>query len=554
MAITDDTSSTAPPDEPEEPGPEGRKGTSEAPVLPKLGVLGTLRFVWRQLTSMRVALMLLMLLAVAAVPGSIFPQNRINPSSVTSYLLDHPTVGPTLRKLGMFDVYNSPWFSAIYLLLFISLIGCVLPRSRQHWQAMRQGPTIVPRRLARLPEHRELTLDDDVLAGRTAEQVLAAARNRLRRKGYRTRVTDGDPLALSAERGYLAETGNLVFHLALLGLLAAIAAGSFLAYSGQVIVVEGQSFSNTLVDYDSFTGGRRVDQDDLPPFSFTLNSLKVRFEEAVGGNQFGAARDFEASVDYRRDVDAPQESKVIRLNDPLDVDGARVFLVGNGYAPVITVKDGEGNVVQSDATGTPFLPVDGVYTSNGVIKAADAKPKGIGLIGVLLPTEAQNEIGQPVSVFPDAKNPRLIFTAYTGDLNMDGGTPQNVYSLDTSKMTQLKTKDGGVFSVMVKPGDTVTLPDGAGTVTFDGLKRYAAFDVRHDPTKEWVLVFAVAALVGLTLSLFVRRRRVWVRVEAQEGTSTVVQVAGLARSDGDRGLGAEVDGVLAALEQRKASR
>src|SRR5437868_3368038 len=100
-------------------------------VQPRLGFFGWLRWIWRQLTSMRTALMLLLLLAVAAIPGSVFPQNKIDAARVQTYLADHRALGPWLQKVDGFDVYASPWFSAIYLLLFVSLVGCVLPRSRQ---------------------------------------------------------------------------------------------------------------------------------------------------------------------------------------------------------------------------------------------------------------------------------------------------------------------------------------------------------------------------------------------------------------------------------------
>lgn len=109
-------------------------------ALPTLGVGGMLRWAWTQLTSMRTALFLLLLLAVAAVPGSLFPQRPANPAVVTDWIKNNPTSGPFLDAVQMFDVYSSAWFSAIYLLLFISLIGCVTPRAIAHYKAMKSQP------------------------------------------------------------------------------------------------------------------------------------------------------------------------------------------------------------------------------------------------------------------------------------------------------------------------------------------------------------------------------------------------------------------------------
>ena len=96
---------------------------AEPVTNPRLNLRGWLRWFWRQLTSMRTALLLLLLLAIAAVPGSLVPQRSSDPNGVSQYFRDHPDTAPWLDKLQAFDVYSSAWFSAIYLLLFISLIG-----------------------------------------------------------------------------------------------------------------------------------------------------------------------------------------------------------------------------------------------------------------------------------------------------------------------------------------------------------------------------------------------------------------------------------------------
>ena len=447
-----------------------------------------------------------------------------------------------LDRLGFFDVYSSVWFSAIYLLLFVSLVGCVLPRSRAHLRALRAAPPRTPRRLERLPGHARVVVD------RSSAEALDAAEATLRRARYR--VARHDDTSVSAERGYLAETGNLVFHLALLGLLVAVAAGSLLGYSGQVLVVEGTSFSNALPYYDSFTAGPRVDQGNLAPFSLTLDRMRVRFEDKATGSQFGAPREFDADLTVRDQPGAAPRAVTIHPNEPLDSGGVRVFIVGNGYAPVITVRDGTGKVAFSGPV--PFLPSGDNYKSLGVVKVPYATPRQIGLFGFLLPTYALDPAEGPVSLFPDALLPRLAMTAYVskpGEDALTTGAASSVYSLDVSRLQQLRGPDGKSLRLLVEPGATVQLPDGTGSVSFDGLRRYAALDVRYDPSKLWVLGFALAALAGVTASLFVRRRRVWVRVLPEGGAGTggrtVVEAAALARGDDPR-LAGEVRSMLAA--------
>jgi len=552
---------------------------SGPPVQPRLGAVGTARFVWRQLTSMRTALLLLLLLAVGAVPGSVVPQQDVDPAAVVTFRDEHPVLAPWLERLGFFDVYASPWFSAVYLLLFVSLVGCVLPRSRQQWTAWRARPPRTPSRLERLPEHR-------VVAAPAGGDLLETAAAALRRRRYRVEVRpEGGSGAgagrgasagsVAAERGHLRETGNLVFHLALVGLLLALAASSLLSYRAQVVVPVGQGFSNTVARYDTFDPGAWVSPDDLAPFAVGLQGLDVEFEDTPG-SQLGEPRDFEAQVQVAEPGLAPRE-EVIRVNEPLRTGGSEVYLAGNGYAPVITVTDAQDRVVYSEPT--PFLAQDAAYSSTGVVKVLGAQPDQLGFTGAFLPTAVVDERG-PRSIFPDARDPLLLLTGYRGDLgDVNDGLPVNVYELDTTSMEQLTTDDGAPWSVALRPGDSMDLPDGLGTLRFgyppegaagdatatgasataeaeDPLPRFAGLTVRHDPGRIPALVFSVLAMLGLVASLFTPRRRVFVRVSGQgsgqEGAAPRVEVAGLARGE-DAGLAAEVDALARTLASEDLS-
>ncbi len=563
-------------------------GGPQTLAAPRLGAWGWARWAWRQLTSMRTALSLLLLLAVAAVPGSILPQTSIDPTRVDAYRVAHPQLAPWLGRLGFFHVYSSAWFAAVYLLLAVSLVGCIVPRCRVHATAVRSRPPRAPRRFERLPTYARAELgacarngadvvahtDSDTGAEARADAdlsaVLGRARAALRSRRFRVVVDPApgpgadpdrntpkpgagtveagggtvEPVVVGsvcAERGYLAETGNLLFHLALLVLLVVIALGNLMTWSGQALVVVGDGFSDVVPQFDSLHTGPWVHRADLPPFSFSLNDVRVRFDTDPVPGEFGAPRDFAATLTVRSSPGAAPRTTTVRVNDPLTVGGTRVFLVGNGYAPVITVRDGQGRVAFSGPV--PFLPRDSVYTSNGVVKVPDARPTALGLVGFLLPTAAQEPDGMPVSVFPDARDPRLLLTAWAGDLGLDSGVPQSVYTLDTAHLRQLKETNGTPFRVALAVGQRASLPEGLGSVSFDGVRRYAVFDLHDDPTKGWVLAAALTALAGIMLSLFVRRRRIWVKVLTSGSGPTVVEVAGLARGE-DGALLAVVRSVL----------
>jgi cytochrome c biogenesis protein len=501
----------------------------EPPRLPGLGWLELARWAWRQLTSMRTALFLLFLLALGAVPGSVFPQRGNNSGDVLAYLVQHPRLGPLLDRLGMFDVFGSAWFAAVYLLLFVSLAGCVIPRSLVHARAMRAQPPPAPRNLARLPQHRSY------VTAAPPERVLDAARAALAGRRWRLAAATGErsaPGSVAAEKGYARETGNLVFHLALIVLLIGVAVGSLFGTKGSVLVVDGAGFANTLTRFDSFTAGRAANTDDLPPFSFVMTKFTATYER--GGPQDGAPRSFKANLLVRDTPTSSPRPVTVEVNKPLTIGGTKVFLIGHGYAPVVTVRDGNGRVVLSGPV--PFLPRDSKFLSQGVIKAADARPTQFGFRGLFLPTAAVDPVRGGISTYPAADSPGLLLTLFVGDLGEDDGVSQSVYQLDTTKM-----KPAGAKGMRI--GDVWTLPGGVGSISFDGYKEFASFSIAHDPGKDPVFLAAMTALTGLMLSLFVRRRRIWVRATGQGDGRTLVTVGGLAKTEAG-GLAGEVDALM----------
>ncbi|QTV80105.1 cytochrome c biogenesis protein ResB [Microbacterium sp. NIBRBAC000506063] len=521
-------------------------------VQPRLGVTGWLRWGWRQLTSMRTALVLLLILAIAAIPGSLFPQRMADPNGVTQWRADNPDLFPVLDALDLFDVYMSPWFSAIYLLLFISLIGCVIPRIKHHAKALRAQPPRTPVRLARLDDHREVSRESEN-PDAAASAAVDTAETQLKSLGYRVARFDGrGTYSVSAERGYWRETGNLVFHLALVGVLVTVGVGGGYSYTGQQVIVEETTFVNTLLDYSSIQRGRFVTEEALEPYAITLDSFDVSYVPA-GSPGAGQAGDFAANITVR-DADGEVWSDAVRVNHPLPVAGDSIYLLGNGYAPTITVRNAEGTVIFRD--DVPFLPQDSAMTSLGIVKIADGMPEQLGLQGFFYPTQAELATGAFTSVYPALVNPVLTLNVYEGDLGIDDGTPRSVYVLDTTDMTQLTGGDTGLESIELAPGESADLPNGLGMITFENaspdgsadyensVKRYASLQIHHDRSAVWVLVFSLLALAGLLLALFVPRRRMWVKATPADGTITL-EYAGLARGE-DPTLAAAVDDLAAA--------
>jgi cytochrome c biogenesis protein len=490
---------------------------------------------WRRLTSMRTAIVLLFLLALASVPGSLLPQRPLNPAKVQSYLQTHGAWGRFLDAIGGFDVFGSVWFSAVYLLLFLSLIGCIVPRIRVYARALRSQPLKAPRHLSRLAENGRL--DSAMSAEQAAQRAKAMLRPRWRTV---TRVEDSGAVTVSAEKGYSREAGNLLFHVSLLVALVLIAAGRLFSYQGSVVVVEGTGFCNPGL-YDSFHAGRSVDESKVAKFCIdNLNSFNATYLAD------GTPSQFRADVTYSEGANGAPKHDLITVNHPLRMLGDRIYLINHGFAPTVTIKR-PGKAPWTDTEA--FLPQDGFLTSEGVFKLVGpaGESKDIGLQGLFAPTPQDKGNGVITSISPQAKNPVLALFAFTGDTGVNNGVAQSVYTLDTTKMTKVGAKNLAV-------GQSMSLPDGT-TVTFDGYKQWASLQVSHDPTQTFLLIAAVSMVTGLLGSLVVRRRRIWLRIsEVVPGPDSgddaparsLVEVGGLARNDSGNFTG-EFESLLADL-------
>ncbi len=541
------------------------------------------RNAWRQLTSMRTALILLFLLALASLPGALLPQWSLNSSKTAQYIADHPTIGPWLDRFGFFEVFASPWYAAIYLLLFLSLIGCLLPRTIEFVGQLRMAPVATPRNLGRLPHHHRVEVAgspeqvaDRITAGLRRWRIVRrtedpAPPGRLRQEPSATRVqsTPAAVVAISAEKGYVREIGNLVFHLSLLGLLVAIAVGKMVGYEGSIIVNVGSQFCSTSpASYDNFRPGLLVDGTEMSPFCVDVQSFKASYTEA------GQASGFVTGVRSQSGPDAGTDrwqTGELQVNDPLRMEGERLYLLGHGFTPQFRITYPDGTTRDYSQ---PFAPAanDPNFTSEGAIKVLDPpgatgdeiRKQQLAIVGIFAPTAVLD--GKIMrSNFPSPDNPGVAVDVYRGDLGMEGGRAQSVFSIDTAQVDNgLLTKQARA-NLMV--GESVTLDDGT-RITFTGFNEWVSLQTSFDPAQVWALVFAVTMLIGLMVSLVCKRRRVWFRLRPVDSPAgafagslsgapgprtgaanrTVVEVGGLARTD-QAGYGEEFETLARLPEQ-----
>jgi len=524
-----------------------------------------LRNTWRGLTSMRTALVLLFLLALAALPGALLPQYSLNAAAVERYKAAHTAIAPLLDRLGFFDVFSAVWFAAIYLLLFVSLVGCLVPRSLDYSRGLLARPVATPRNLRRLPHHAAASVHAE------PAEVITAAGRRLRGWRMAEAVEPGGAHTVSAERGYLREAGNLVFHFALLALLVAFAVGKLYGYEGQVIVLAGggQFCNSGLLAYDSFKPGTRVDGTQLDPFCVRVDGFAAEYEPNGQPHSFLAdiayqdaaalARAGGAAVDGDAAVDGGAwRQATLRVNHPLRLGGDRVYLIGHGYAPRFTVTFPDGQqrtgAIQWRSVDAATLLSEGAtkFDPPGVTDPQQRRQRQLAITGLFAPT-AFLDGAILSSSFPGLRDPAVAVDVLRGDLGTEAGRGQSIFGVDQSMVDSGRLQRVARQNLLL--GEQLTLDDGT-VVRFDGVQQWISLQVSYDPTQQWVLLAALCVLGGLGASLSIKRRRFWVRAtpitDAAADGRTVVEVGGLARTD-QAGYGEEFSRLATLVLQGEAA-
>lgn len=341
---------------------------------------------------------------------------------------------------------------------------------------------------------------------------------------------------ISAEKGYLREFGNLVFHLSLVGLLVAFAVGKLFGYEGNVIVIAngGPGFcSSSPAAFDSFRAGNTVDGTNLDPVCVKVQDFKATYLASGQAHSFESNIQYQAGDDIQNNVWRPDR---LAMNHPLRVNGNRVYLLGYGYAPTFTVTFPDGRKRSETIQWRPDDPT--TLLSSGAVRIdppAGTYPdpnvrrkNQIAIQGLFAPTE-QLHGTLLSSSFPEMRKPAVAINIYRGDTGLDSGRAQSIFDLDPRMIEQKRLNQ--VARANLLPGQSVKLNDGT-IVRFDGAVNFVNLQVSRDPAQLWVLIFALTMMAGLVVSLVIKRRRVWARLSPGAAAGTVnVELGGLARTD-----------------------
>lgn len=513
---------------PESATPAGDRTPRPGPRLPLIpGPIETAGILWRRLRRMSTALVLLFALAVATLIATFIPQEPVIATTVRAWR--EGTEGPggevarVFDALSLFDVFGSWWFAVLTALLFTSLTGCLLPRWRAFLRNVRR-PAARTSNVDRLT-HRVVMPRPD---GMSADEVLARAERVFRT--YRTRRTEGGAVAgggpvpqLAIERGHWRELGSLVFHTSFYLLLIGVALGSAFSFTGQIDVVEGGTFADTPLGYQSRTAGSLWDTDDHDGQRTTIEDFTVTY---VGGDLAFVPEEFVTTATFESADGSRSVTEEIRVNHPVHFDGMTYYQRAFGFAPEIVLTSGlDGSELYRNRL---ILREDGggLWSGRDKVSLGSTDPDRplpqIAIEVVFIPDATIEPGGGITFNSPEPNDPRMVVTVYSGeDLGLSRPVP--VSQLDWPQSAIVDQR-------MITPGDPVPFApvvEGGPSlfeVQFADLSMWTGLQVSHQPFRWLILTGASLTLMGLVPSLYAYRRRLWVEVRDDE-----VVLAGVAQ-------------------------
>lgn len=499
-------------------------GSTPGPSLtarPRTTVRQSLAAVWRSLRSMRTALILLMLMAVAAIAGSLVPQVGVADARIAQMFEEHPARSTFYKYFGLFDVYGSWWFTLITVLLFVSLVACLIPRTRAMVRSLAARP-----QPARELDSMRCYAEREVADAPTV--VLARADRLLRRRLFRisrSRSERGELTQIAADKGLARELGSLLFHWSFLLIVLGIVIGKGTGFTGYAVLTEGETWVEAHANYDGNILEGRMFNESHTGAQVRLVDFEATYRES------GQAERFSSKVELTSGDGEQVRSADIRVNHPASIDGVRFYQYAYGWAPVISVRDGDDTLFDGPVQFSQASAPEGVDQRampwTGAVKLSSPEPQ-VGIEFVLWPDVGApivaGQTGRPVPVL-EPTDPVLTYKVYEGDLRLE--LLQREAELDTTAMREIGgglVPVGGTAVIEIEGADASA--DGL-VVGFPELKEYTILQVNRDRGIGLMLAAAIFIMVGLLPALYTGRRKLWVQAEPA-GAGATLKIGGFA--------------------------
>ena len=464
---------------------------------------------YKWLRSMRTAMIMLLLLAVASIMGTLVPQIGPAPQNVQGFIDKYPTLGPLFDRLEFFDLYGSWWFQLLVVFLLARLVSCILPRTKAIIKRMTASPQKSSEAaLRRLPNHVEVktTLDQ--------KAALEASRAVLKGRGFKAKeLPDTDGTQLFARKGRWGEVGSLFFHYSIILMIVAAVFGKLYGFEGAAYIIEGQRWVEGHLNYDQLQEGKMFRPNDPHRgFEIQVNDFTALYHDDE--NYF--PKDYITDLTVIDDGVVVKEQK-IRVNTKLIYKGVKFYQSSYGWAPHLTITKNitnDAGVVEEDLMyDAPTIFFGDAYVANRTFSI-------------------------PANPDPSDLDQLWVDAQFSPDLDPKNLQPRSPYldqrALSVRLMVGPSQREVGQNFIL--PGvEKTTIGD--YTISMPEVKEWTGLQINSDPGVLYVYIAFTMMVLGIVTAFYISHRRMWVLAVAEDPANptkgTTLLIGGIAEKNKD---------------------
>ena len=454
--------------------------------------------VWKALSSIKLTLVLLIILAITSIFGTLIPQQE---ASVNFARGLSPGLAGFLSSLQLFDMYHSIWFRLIIFCLVLNLVVCSINRFPSTLKLFRLTPSPDKTKpFEGLPPQR-------TISGEGVLKEVAGGVMRLLRKRYRkVMVKDSDQASfLSCEKGRFTVFGVYLVHLSVLLILIGAIIGSLFGFNAYVNILEGESADKVFL-----SSGAGSSYQDL---GFNIHCEKFYYDTYDNG----MPKEYRSDLSFIVDNKTVQRSSLL-VNHPVTFRGVTFYQSSYGFSTghkawlrISTAEQSPDNSILEVELGSP-VPLPG---NNAKVMLYDIEENFMNM-------------GPAVSIV----------------IMPEEGEEINLWIFKDREMIEKEIP--GIFEKYARLNPSSYRPY---TFYLDNIETryYTGLQVNRDPGVPIVYLGFSIIIIGLFLTFFTSHRRIWVRVTEESG-KIMISVAGKANKN-PVGMEKELDHLVTSLDQ-----